>query len=76
MSTDIWGDIELEQIGKVGDSRCRKRDSFLSILSAIDFVEKHFIISMEKPDVICRYSFGNNQCIGKRAFHKSEPPKL
>lgn len=56
----------LEQIGKVGGSRCCKRDSFLSILSAVDFVEENFGISMEKPEVICRYSSENNQCIGKR----------
>lgn len=56
----------LEQIGKVGGPRCCKRDSFLSILSAVDFVEENFGIFMEKPEVICRYSSENNQCIGKR----------
>lgn len=56
----------LEQIGRVGGPRCCKRDSFLSILSAVDFVEENFGISMEKPEVICRYSSENNQCIGKR----------
>lgn len=56
----------LEQIGKVGGPRCCKRDSFLSILSAVDFVEENFSISMEKPEIICRYSSENNQCIGTR----------
>lgn len=56
----------LEQIGKVGGPRCCKRDSFLSILAAIDFVRQHFRIEMEKPEVICKYSAKNNQCIGKR----------
>ena len=45
--------IALEKIGKVGGPRCCKRDSFLSILSAIDFVEQHFNISMEKSQIIC-----------------------
>ncbi len=58
--------IALEKIGKVGGPRCCKRDSFLSILSAIDFVEQHFNISMEKSQIICDYSSQNNQCIGKR----------
>lgn len=58
--------IALEKIGKVGGPRCCKRDSFLSILSAIDFVEQHFNISMEKSQIICDYSLQNNQCIGKR----------
>ena len=56
----------LGKIGEIGGPRCCKRDSFLSILSAIDFVKDHFGIEMEKPEVICRYSSQNNQCIGKR----------
>ncbi len=53
-------------IGEIGGPRCCKRDSFLSILAAIDFVKDHFGIEMEKPEVICHYSAQNNQCIGKR----------
>ncbi len=62
----------LGQIGEVGGPRCCKRDSFLSILAAIDFVKAHFDIEMEKPEVVCRFSAQNNQCIGKRCpFSKS-----
>ncbi len=53
-------------IGETGGPRCCKRDSFLSILSAIDFVREHFGVEMERPEVICRFSARNNQCIGKR----------
>ena len=56
----------LEAIGEVGGPRCCKRDSFLSILTAIDFVEEHFGIRMDRPEVVCGYSAQNNQCIGKR----------
>ena len=56
----------LGAIGEIGGPRCCKRDSFLSILSAVDFVRENFGIEMEKPDVVCRYSARNNQCIGKR----------
>ena len=56
----------LERIGTVGGPRCCKRDSFLSILAAIDFVRQHFQVSMEKPEVVCGYSSQNNQCIGRR----------
>ena len=54
------------QIGEIGGPRCCKRDSFLSVLSAVDFVKEHFGVEMEKPEVVCRYSSLNNQCIGKR----------
>ncbi|MBQ6076364.1 MAG: SAM-dependent methyltransferase [Lachnospiraceae bacterium] len=56
----------LAAIGAVGGPRCCKRDSFLSVLSAVDFVRERFGIEMERPEVICTYSAQNNQCIGKR----------
>lgn len=56
----------LSAIGKIGGPRCCKRDSYLSILNAIDFTAEHFGIQMEKPDVICKHAAQNNQCIGKR----------
>ena len=56
----------LAAIGEVGGPRCCKRDSFLSILNAIDFVKEHFGIEMEKEDITCTHSSKNNQCIGIR----------
>ena len=56
----------LQAISEIGGPRCCKRDSFLSILAAIDFVREQFGVKMEKPEVVCHYSAKNNQCIGKR----------
>lgn len=56
----------LEEIGAVGGPRCCKRDSYLSILAAIDFVKEHWGITMEKSEIVCSHSAQNNQCIGKR----------
>lgn len=56
----------LDVIGSIGGPRCCKRDSYLSILVAIDYVKEHFGVEMEKPDIICTFSSKNNQCIGKR----------
>lgn len=56
----------LAAIGEVGGPRCCKRDSYLSILQAVDFVREHFGIAMEKSEVVCDFSSQNNQCIGKR----------
>ena len=44
----------LEQIGMVDDPHCCKRDSFLSILAAVDFVEQHFQVSIENSGTGCR----------------------
>ncbi len=56
----------LEKIGEIGGPRCCKRDSFLSVLAAVDFVKDHFGVEMEKDKVVCHFSSQNNQCIGKR----------
>ena len=57
----------LGAIGEVGGPRCCKRDSYLSILQAIDFVAEHLGVQMDKPEVIiCRHAPKNAQCISKR----------
>lgn len=56
----------LGAIGEIGGPRCCKRDSFLSILCAIDFVKENFGIEMERPELRCRFFPENRQCIGKR----------
>ena len=56
----------LDKIGQIGGPRCCKRDSYLSILSAIDFTADNFNVRMEKSEIICKHSAQNNQCIGKR----------
>ena len=63
----------LERIGEIGGPRCCKRDSFLSILEAVDFVKEEFGIEMDRPEVICGYYPRNNQCIGDRCpFHPNK----
>ena len=62
----------LGEIGRVGGPRCCKRDSYLSILAAIDFVKEHFGVEMEKPEIICGFSTKNNQCIKKRCPFSKE----
>ena len=56
----------LARIAEVGGPRCCKRDSYLSILAAVDFVKEKFGIEMDRPEIVCRHSAKNRQCIGKR----------
>lgn len=56
----------LTKIGEIGGPRCCKRNSFLSVLAAIDFVVEHFGVRMESEDVVCGFYPHNNQCIGIR----------
>ena len=72
LETDSFGlsnlmtSSSLEKIGTIGGPRCCKRNSYLSVLSAIDFTEKNLGVKMTKPDVRCTHQAMNNQCIGKR----------
>lgn len=72
LSAESWGlsnrmtSEALCAIGRVGGPRCCKRDSFISVLAAVDFVKEHFGINMEKSEIVCHYSPMNNQCIKKR----------
>ena len=71
-STDTWRLCNLctaralEQVAENGGPRCCKRDSYLSVLSAIDFVKEYLGVEMEKPEVKCSRSQINEQCIGKK----------
>ena len=71
-STDTWRlcnlmtSRALEQVAENGGPRCCKRDSYLSVLTAIDFVKEKLGVEMEKPEVRCSRSQINEQCIGKK----------
>lgn len=56
----------LEAIGNIGGPRCCKRDSYISLLTAIDFIKEIFNINMDKSEIHCRHYKQNNQCIGAR----------
>ena len=71
-STDTWRLCNLmtaralEQVAENGGPRCCKRDSYLSVLAAVDFVKTHLGVEMEKTEVRCSRSQINAQCIGKK----------
>ena len=77
LSTDSWRLSNLmtaralEAVALNGGPRCCKRDSYLSVLAAVDFVKDNLGVAMEKPEVVCSRSRQNNQCIGSQCpFHQ------
>lgn len=56
----------LETIALHGGPRCCKRNSFLAILTAVDFTREHFgvVMPVKKP-VICGFSDRNKECLTK-----------
>ena len=72
LATQAWGWSNrmtaraLDRIGAVGGPRCCKRDSWLAILAAVDFVREQLGVQMQRTVPVCEFSAQNNQCIGKR----------
>ncbi len=64
--SNLMTSAALKAIGDVGGPRCCKRNSYLSILAAIDFARNNLGVSMEREEIKCIHSDRNNQCIGKR----------
>ena len=69
MSVEPWSlankmtSLSLEAISQNGGPRCCKRDTYLSILTAINYVREHFNIKMERQDdLICVFSGMNPSC--------------
>lgn len=56
----------LKRISEIGGPRCCKRNSYLSIQEAIDFVDEKLGIKMDKTDIKCSFNNKNNQCIKHR----------
>lgn len=56
----------LNRIGQAGGPRCCKRDSYLAISAAVNFVRKQLGVEMEESVPLCTHHAQNNQCIGTR----------
>ncbi|WP_105204350.1 DUF5714 domain-containing protein [Neobittarella massiliensis] len=54
----------LQAIAAVGGPRCCKRNAFLSLSVAIDFVDRQYGIKLPKSKPRCTFSPQNQQCLG------------
>ena len=57
----------LENISKIGGPRCCKRVSNITMETAIDFLEEHLQVNLEKDEsFICEFKKYNKECIKNR----------
>lgn len=69
---DSWGlhmtytSQALAALAKVGGPRCCKRNAWLSMLTAIEFINAHYPVTLTGSDVRCSFYPCNQQCIGER----------
>lgn len=72
LARDQWGTCirmtarALDSLAEVGGPRCCKRDSYLSVLAAVDYTADRLGVSMERTVPVCTRSGRNAQCIGNR----------
>ncbi len=52
----------LKQIADNGGPRCCKRDTFLALETAIDFVAEHLNEKLDKPPITCSFFKQNKEC--------------
>ena len=56
----------LDKMSGIGGPRCCKRNAFLSIGTAVEFVEENYGIKMETDTIKCEFTDWNKQCIRER----------
>lgn len=61
---NLMTSLSLEKIALADGPRCCKRNSYLAILTAIEFVNKNFDVHLKKPQTFyCIHSPFNKQCL-------------
>ena len=68
--SNLMTSVSLKAIGEIGGPRCCKRNSYLAIIEAVNFVKENLGVEMELDEIKCIRSSQNNQCIKERCpFH-------
>lgn len=65
LSNRMTGEALLS-IGEIGGPRCCKRDSYRSILTAVEFAARHLGVQMQCAPFSCIHWQKNDRCIGDR----------
>ena len=72
LSTEDWGShmeytaAALARLAKTGGPRCCKRDAFTAMEQAVEYIQDHYGIALERKPIHCDFSSRNAQCIGQR----------
>lgn len=81
LSAESWGKANvltgkcLQRIGTVGGPRCCKRDSYLSILTAVQFCREELGVILPRPArTVCRFSHKCRECLEEKCpfYQKTE----
>lgn len=56
----------IQKMSEIGGPRCCKRNAFLAISAAMQFVQEQYGIQMDSDPITCEFTNWNAQCIKKR----------
>lgn len=63
----------LDALSQIGGPRCCKRNGFLALTTAVNFIRERYGIQLAMEEIRCEFSPRNKQCIGTRCpFFKEE----
>lgn len=64
----------LEKMSRIGGARCCKRNAFLSLSYAVEFVKEKYGVEMECGKISCGFSPRNRQCLKEKCpfFERNE----
>lgn len=67
-----YSSLVMDKMAIIGGPRCCKRNAFISIINAVEFVKETYHIDMDASNVLCEFSDLNKQCIKEKCqFHKN-----
>lgn len=82
LSSDLsWGkhmeftSKALCSLSRVGGPRCCKRDAFLSLQKAIEYITENYNVRLESSRIECSFSKKNEQCIKEKCPFYKKPRK-
>ena len=62
----VYTSRALEALSRIGGPRCCKRDAYISLETAVDYIRERFGVRLEKDDIRCEFHPQNAQCLGER----------
>lgn len=77
LSGEDWGShmeytsSALAKLSKTGGPRCCKRDAFISMEQAVEYIERRYGMRLDRSDIVCDFYPLNKQCIGLRCPYNS-----
>ena len=62
----------VKELSEINGPRCCKRDAMLAFKHAVEYVNRHYGVTLEYEEQECEFSHLNQQCIGQRCpFYKN-----